>query len=363
MLHNIAMNKKIIWFMVVLVIMGVLLVGVNKKSSTHLTFGLISGMSGDYAAVGDAFAKGAELAQEEWNKANPNQQIDMIKEDDGFDAKKGLSAYKKLTSINHIDGLINMTTITIDALYSDVVSSGMPVALGFEQGIEAKNDNVVQLWPGTVPAEEKLGAYVKERGFKNVVIFVDKESAVFERFANGFIKGYELPVQEIKTGNDSGDIKSNALKILEIKPDAIAFIVTPTTGALLVKELNLLSKTKYQFIFDANIQTGFTDYTKILGNTNVLTGSILYAIPNIYRQEFSDSFKKKFGQEPTIGSETGYNAFILLARSYNVNKEKWVENMQKASFIGADGKIVFDENGIRIPELKIGVIKDGKLPN
>ena len=357
------MNKKIIRSIIVLAVVAVLFVGSIKKPSTQLTFGLISGMSGDYAAVGDAFAKGAELAQSEWNKTNPNQQIDLVEEDDGFDAKKGLSAYKKLTSVNHIDGLINMTTITIDALYSDVVVSGMPVALGFEQGIEAKNDNVVQLWPGTVPAEEKLGAYVREKGFKNVAVFVDKESAVFERFANGFIKGYGLPVQEIKTGSDSGDINSNALKIITLKPDAVVFIVTPTTGALLVKELKLLSKTKYQFVFDANIQTGFTDYAKILGDTNILNGSILYAIPNIYRQEFTESYKQKFGQEPTIGSETGYNAFILLSRSYNSDKKIWVKNMQKANFQGADGEITFDQNGVRIPELKIGVIENGKLPN
>ena len=86
--------------------------------------------------------------------------------------------------------------------------------------------------------------------------------------------------------------------------DAIVFIVRPTTGALLVKELKLLSQTKYQFVFDANIQTGFSDYSKILVNTNILNGSILYTVPDVYRQGFSQEFKEKFGQEPSIGSET-----------------------------------------------------------
>ena len=83
----------------------------------------------------------------------------------------------------------------------------------------------------------------------------------------------------------------------------------------------------------------------------------------MYRQDFTDKFKKKFGIDPAIGSETGYNAFMLLARSYDEDKAKWIKNMQSASFTGADGKIVFDENGIRIPELKIGTIENGKLPN
>ena len=347
---------------VLLIVVGVAF-GTKKNGPDQITFGLIANLTGNYAVVGESFAKGAELAQQEWNSAHPERQIQMIKEDDGFDAKKGLSAYKKLTSIDNIDGLINVTTITIDALYDTVVKSGMPVALGFEQGIEAKDDNIVQLWPGSVPAEVKLGEHIQTRGFKKVVVFVDKESSAFQRFADGFKKGYGLPVQEIKINSDGSDLRSSALKAVSLKPDAIVFIIKPTSGALLVKEIRSLSKEKQQFVFDANIQTGFNDYKKILGSTAVLDGSIVYTVPSVYRQEFSKNFKNKFGTEPAIGSETGYNAFTLLAQNYDTDKAKWVENMKNARFTGADGQIVFDENGIRIPELKIGVIAGGVLPD
>jgi ABC-type branched-subunit amino acid transport system substrate-binding protein len=359
------MNKtKIISIVLVTVaVISIAVFEVNKKTTNELTFGMIAGMSGDYAAVGESFAKGVELAQTEWNLAHPDQNIIVIQEDDGFDAKKGLSAYEKLKSVNKIDGLINMTTITIDALYGEVVKSGMPVALGFEQGIEARDDNIVQLWPGTVPAEEKLGEYVKAQGFKNVVVFVDNASSVFQRFADGFKKGYGLPVQEIKVSSDRTDIKSSALRATSVKPDAIVFIITPTSGSLLIKEISSLSKEKIQYVFDANMQTFFDNYTKILGDASLLNGSIVYTVPNIYREEFTSKFKNKFGSNPSVGSETGYNAFMLLAQSYNKDKEKWVNNMKHSTFIGADGKIIFDENGIRVPELKIGTIQNGKLPN
>ena len=360
------MNKKyhiIGLIVVILAIVVIISIANTKKHSAQLTFGMIAGMTGDYAAVGDSFAKGAKLAQSEWNAAHPGRQIAMITEDDGFDAKKGISAYKKLTSIDHIDGLINMTTVTIDSIYSDSVASGIPVALGFEQGIEAKDDNIVQLWPGSVPAEVELGAYVKEKGFKNVVIFVDKGSSAFERFAGGFEKGYASTYQEIQVSSDGQDIKSDVLKAVSLKPDAIAFITKPTSGALLVKELRSISQMKYQYIFDADIQTGFSDYVKILGDMNALNGSILYTVPNVYRSEFNDAYKKMYGVEPAIGSETGYNAFMLLAQTYDPDKVAWVNAMKHTSFTGADGKIMFDDNGVRIPELKIGTIEGGKLPN
>ncbi len=356
-------NKIVIAVILVVAITAIVITTKKNEGPKTVSFGVITGLSGDYAAVGEAFAKGVDLAKEEWNTAHPTKQFSTVKEDDGFDAKKGLSAYRKLTSIDHVDGLINMTTITIDAIYGDAVKSGIPVALGFEQGIDAKNDNVVQLWPGTSPAEVKLGGEIKGKGYKNLVVFVDNTSDAFRRFADAFEKGYGSPVQEVKIAADGTELRSAALKAATLNPDAIVFITKPTSGAQLVKELKNLNKGKYQFVFDANIQTGFTDYTKILGDTNVLNGSILYTVPNVYRSTFNDSFKKKFGSEPTIGSETGYNAFMLLASSYDSNKSVWVSNMQKASFEGADGKITFDENGVRIPELKIGTIENGKLPN
>ena len=361
------MNKKIKiilggLLMLVIAVLLVTTVG-NKNSNKDITFGMIANLTGDYAFVGENFAKGVDLAQEKWNKDHPTQLIKVIKEDDGFNANKGLSAYKKLTSIDHVDGLINATTITIDALYGDVVKSGMPVALGFEQSIEAKDDNVVQLWPGTVPAEVKLGQYIKEKGFKNVVMFVGNSSAALTRFANGFKQGYGSPTQDISVSADGTELRSSALKAVTLKPDAIVFITTPTSGAQLVKEINKVSKEKIQFIFDANMQTGFTDYKKILGDTNILNGSIVYTVPNIYRQQFAESYKQKYGSEAGIGSETGYNAFVLLAQSYNKDSAKWVNNMKTAKFTGADGQIVFDENGVRIPELKIGTIEKGQLPN
>ncbi len=356
-------NKKIFGVALVIIIVIIAVVSLSTKQTKTLTFGMIAGMSGEYAVVGENFAKGVEVAQDEWNTSHPNQLVTVVKEDDGFDAKKGLSAYRKLTSINKIDGLINMTTITIDALYDEVSKTDMPIALGFEQGIEAKKDNVVQLWPGTVPAEAKLGQYIKEKGYKNLVVFVDNSSSAFERFALGFKQGYGLQVQEVKISNSKVDIKSSALKALSYKPDAFVFIVTPTSGALLVKELKSLSKDNIQYVFDANIQTGFSDYEKILGNNSVLDGSIVYTVPNVYRDEFSNKFKDKFGSDPMIGSETGYNAFKLLVNSYDSDRKKWIENMQNSTFVGADGQIVFDKNGIRIPELKIGTIQDGKLPN
>ena len=358
------MKKKILTVGVVIgIVIAIVLTSDNKDKFDDLTFGVITGMSGDYAVVGEGFLNGVLLAQEEWNTENINDQIEIIVEDDEFQSTKGLSAYKKLANVNNIDGLINMTTFTIDVIYDDVVENNLPVAQGFEQGVPAKDDNVFQLWPGNVPAEAELGKYVKDSGFENIVVVYENSSSFFTQAVEGFKRGYEDSVKEFKVSSDPVDLRSTALKISEINPDAVVLIVQPEQGSILIKEIRKLSGEDVQLVFDANIQTGFETYSNLLGDMNILNGSILFTVPNNYRDEFTSSYIDKFDEEPGIGSETGYNSFKLLSTTYDSDNDNWIKNMKNASFIGADGEIVLDENGVRIPELEIRRIENGELPN
>lgn len=350
------------------IILGVVVLGLiiaftlsSTEETGEVRVGVISGTTGTYGAVGEAFNKGVLLAEEEYMKANPDKKFKLIFENDYFEGKRGLSAYQKLTSIDKIDGLINMTTFTIETISSLVEKEELPVAQGFVE-IESKDDTVFQLWPGVIPAEIKLGEEIRSRGFKNVVLFYEGSSAAYKSFADGFKKGYELPLQEIQISSERSNLKNQALKAISYRPDAAVFILSPEMGALLIKEINIVSKTKFQYVFDSNLQAGFNQYQEILGNKGVLDGSIVSTIPTIYTDTFKKAYKAKYGVEASIGAETGYNSYMLLIDSYDKSPKKWVKNMKTAVVSGADGQIEFDELGVRVPKLKIGVIENGKLP-
>lgn len=68
----------------------------NKK---EIKIGIISILSGQYAFVGENLVAGARLYEKEWNEAHKDQKLSLIIEDDSFDAKKGIAAYKKLYEI------------------------------------------------------------------------------------------------------------------------------------------------------------------------------------------------------------------------------------------------------------------------
>jgi ABC-type branched-subunit amino acid transport system substrate-binding protein len=333
----------------------------TPAATKTITVGVISSTSGAYAAIGDAYVKGVQLAADVWSKTHPKQKVKVVYEDDGYNPQKGLSAYQKLVGINKIDALVNMSSPTIDAIYSKAKKAGIPVTQGGEQGIAPANDNVFQLLPGNIATEIALGKQVKAKGYKNVAVFYS-DSGVYVRFVNGFIKGFGGSVKKYGIPLDSTDYSSEVTSALAAKPDAVVFIDSPEQGANLVKLFYQQGARNIPFFFDADVQSGWTSYQKILGDTKVLDGSVAVAIRQTVSASYLKQYKAKFKGDPYVGTDWAYDSFMLLMKTYNPNKKKWVAAIKKANFDGAGGKIKFDETGVRLPNFTIAPIKNGELP-
>lgn len=358
------MNKKVLaalFGLIILIGFGTYFLSKPSKPDT-LEIGVISGTVGEWGFVGENFNRGLMLAHKEWLENHPNSQVRLIIEEDEFDGKKGLSAYQKLVNIDNIDALINLTTFTLDNIYDLVSKTDIPVAQAFIQSQEEKDDNILQLWPGTIPGQIELGKTVKEKGYENVVVLVAQTSSGYQKFADGFKKGYNGNVTEIKVPADESGLRTIALKSLSSNPDAIVFIIDPKTGGLLLKEIEALKKTPVRYVFDSNIVGGFENYTSLLSDPNVLNGSILFTIPSEFTEDFTNKYKAEYGQEPGLASDMGYDAFMLLMNNYSDDNKKWIENMKDYKAEGAGGEIKFDEVGVRIPRIVIGTIENGQLP-
>jgi ABC-type branched-subunit amino acid transport system substrate-binding protein len=269
------MNKKIALVVigVVIIIVGIYFVR-NRTNVSIIEIGVISGTTGDYAIVGENYNKGVELAKEQWVVAHPNPSVNLIVENDEFNAKRGLSAYQKLASVDKVDAFISMTTITVDVAYDLIHQSGKPFIQGFEQSKAAEKDNIFQLWPSGIPTEAQLGAYVKDKGYKNVAVIIAQNIETWSNFANSFMKGYEGKVVTFPVDSASKDVRTDVLKILANKPDAIVLYTVPQHAALIVKEAQKQSKSPLVFVFDQDIQTGEKEIKDVLGSFGVLDGSI-----------------------------------------------------------------------------------------
>lgn len=358
--------KKIIpalAILIIVIILGVYFTNQNPSSAAHLKIGLISGTTGEYAVVGENWNKGVELAKEEWMATHPGQELIMIVENDEFDGKRGLSAYQKLSSVDNVDAIISATTATIDAAYTLIHQSGKPFIQGFEQSQPAEKDNIFQVWPSGIPTETLLGEYVKQKGYRKVAVVISQNITTWTNFANAFKKGYTASTTDVIVDANNKDVRTDVLKLLAAKPDAVVLYTVPKQAALIVKEVMRQTKNPPIFVWDQDIQTGEKEIKEVLGGFDVLNGSIAMVTGGDKdTQIFVDAYKNKYGSEPGIGASTGYDAFNTLIRGYDPDVETWLANIQNSNFVGASGEVRFNEVGLRTARVNIGEIKEGKLP-
>jgi branched-chain amino acid transport system substrate-binding protein len=355
--------KKYTWAIVVviiLIIVGIYIGTTKNKSVKGFNVGMISILSGDYAAVGENFRNGAILANEEWNKAHPDAQIKLSIEDDGFSGGRGMSAYQKLVSTDKIDALINVSTPTIDSIYNTVAASGIPVIQGGEQGQAPKDDNVFGILPDSISSEYDYGVYMRNQGVKEMpLVYTNLDAMV--RFVKAFKEGFQGSTTDFVISPDEKDFRTHALKVSALNPKTVGLFIYPQQGAQFMKEYLKIVKNKPQLFFDTNFQSGFADYQRIMGDTTVLDGALVGTIKSDASESFKSKYKTRFNSDPGFLTDSGYDAFNLLVATHADDKSTWVSNLKKVSFDGASGKIEFTTTGNRKPETKIMTVKGGKL--
>ncbi len=355
-------RTKIIILAVVIILNVLAWIGTKKTGSNNQGFnlGLISILSGEYAAVGQNYANGVILADDQYNSLHPNAKINLSIEDDGFTGGKGVSAYQKLVNVDNIKALINASTVTIDSIYDTVVKTDLPVMQGGEQSREPVDDNVFGIFPNSIDSEYDYGVYMRNKGIKEMTLVYTNHDAMV-RFVDAFKKGFQGKTNDFKIPADEKDFRTHALKVAGIKPATIGLFIFPQQGAQFMKEYLKVDKSRPQYFFDASFQSGFSDYERILGDLNVLNGTLVGTINIPTTQEFKDAYKKRFGTDAGFLADIGYDAFNILVKVYSDDKKSWIKNIKYIDMIGASGRTQFGPTGNRLPDTKIMTVREGKL--
>jgi len=355
-------RKSIIGLVVILiVVVGVSLSGASNKKDDSINIGVISPLTGLVSGgdnLGQGFANGVMMADEEYRKEHPEKKINLSIEDDNYDSKKGASAYQKLVSVNKVDFLINLSSPTIDVISKDLHSSTLPVLqLGAESDPVA--DNIYQIYPDQT-AIGIMGDVANKDEVKKVVIVMQQFKA-YEKFVTDFSKVYKGQVEIQRISPTEKNMSSLALKVKESNPDGMLVFMQSKDAAELIDKLKDLNAVPKHMYFDINLQFGISDFKTILGNLNILNGSkALYSAAETTK-DFQEKYKARFNQPVSMLSGFGYDAYMTAVNTYDKDQSKWDSNLQKYNGEGVTGGISFDNIGMRPPQFKIGEVVNGEL--
>lgn len=346
--------KRITFFGVILsatcLLLGQLaLAQVNNK----IKIGIIAPLTGEYASLGTSLVNCAKMAQLDWNKANPNLQADLVIEDDGFSAPKGVSAAKKLIDLDRVDALLNVSTPTINAIYPTVKASGLPT---IQLGIMEKQvaDNVFMLQPDAEKIAYEFGVDYSKKDFKNSIIFYFEDPSVVS-IVDAFRKGFKSKLTEMPIGQgDSSSIKSLVTKAIAMKPDNLVFALSVSQNGQILKELIAQSGgtalPNLFFLFD--VEVGLEQVYEMLGDFSLIMDAQTATNRKPVDRTFLNRYQSLYQAPMQPWAEYGYDSIKVLMESFMKDKRLWVEKIAGYNNNGVTGSIKFDRRDVREPNYR-----------
>lgn len=356
-------NKKAIALIVLalILILGFWSLNNRDNSKEGLKIGVISSLTGLVLGgdnLGQGFANGVLLAHEEYIAKNPNKNIEIIIEDDGYDSKKGMSAYQKLSSIDKVDSLINLSSPTIDSVAQNIKEQEIPVVqLGLESNIA--EDTIFAIYPDQ-EAIGILGKTAEQDNVKKVVIATQQIKA-YESLVSDFQSNFDGESEVLRINPTEKNLKPTALKIKELNPDAVVVFMGSKEGAQLIKEINNIGYKPNKLYFDISLQYGTADYAEILGGLDKINGAKSLYMNSDISSEFKERYEKRFGERFSSLAGFGYDAYMIMVTTYDNNQNTWVKNISKYKNEGMTGDIEFNNLGVRPPKFEIAEIVNGSL--
>ena len=129
LITNINYMKKYISFgvVVLIIICGAWFVTNSPSASTTkvitaskekrvIKIGIMLPLTSQFGTIGEGVGKAANMAIQDYMKQHPNVTITTVQEDDKFDAKVGIAAYTKMTSLYKVDSIFIVSTPVLDAV-------------------------------------------------------------------------------------------------------------------------------------------------------------------------------------------------------------------------------------------------------
>jgi len=341
--------------------------GMSVATKPAFKLGVIAPLTGDFGGVGENVVKGIKAAQAVYTEQT-GKKIDLTVENDGADATTGLNAFNKLTQVDHVNGLINTFTSTMDAIYEPGKALGYPVMMEFLQANNVSDDYVFQMTLGNDHVWDRYAKYISQSDAdQSKIAVVSSIDAAQASFAKGFNEAYGKPVTNFVIGTDKNELRTDATKIAAIKPTLIIFFMTPENGAIMTKDILPLISPTTKLAYDIQLTTGMSYYKDQLGgDLSKINGAIALMFEGdqtspAYKQFLAEYQKLYPNEQPGFLADYGYDTLLTYMNAYDNNNTKWIQNLKNFNGKGASGDIMFDEKGVRISPLVIKKVTSGEL--
>jgi len=335
--------------------------------------GVISIITGQGAAYGEAITNGFKLARDEIN-AKGAVRINLVIEDSSGKQEQALAAAQKLINSERVVAILGPTLSTeMKVVGPEANASGVPI-----MGTSTTAQGITQIgkfvFRNSLPESQaipaSIGKAVKKYGIKKVALLYGNDD-VFTK--SGFdtmkkvaedIKLKILTIETFQKGQ--ADYKAQLTKIKSLNPDAVFCSALYEEGAVILSQARKMG-IKVPFVGG----NGFNS-PKVIDIAKDAAEGLIVATPWFAEKNdpkvkaFVAKYQKAYGKKPDQFAAQAYDALYIMAEALKKAGKADRTALRDAlagvkNFNGVLGKFSFDAERDVEMEPNVLVIKGGKF--
>ena len=366
------MNKKIIWSIIAVVI--IIIVGISISRNTHpahistnpIKIGAVISLTGFAAPWGEYSKQGIELAVKNINDAGGinGRPVQIVIEDDHTDAKAGVSAFNKLTSIDHVQGIIGgVFDFTAQPLMPLALNNKIPFISGsnfrIAGGFDLNDQSFVMLTDFNQTIR-KIEPYIASSSIKKLAVihfkstFGGEIAKTLDGVMKNLGKGGIIDEPYAKIGDN--DFKTTIITLKKQGVDAVFLDMVANDPLIFLRQAKQLGFAPIVMSYNGALDA-FTNETdkSLLNNVVILNWEIT-------TPAFATMFKSAYGVEATKSADKYFDAVYVMAQAIagSSDSSQVSTYITKNTFATPNGTISFTaDHAVKDTTVQVQVMKDG----
>ncbi len=351
----------------------------SPTTKEPLKLGFIGSLSGKFATMGVTARDGAILAVEELNSTGGicGRAVELIIKDDAGDPSSAVTQVNTLSDLG-VRYLIGPLTSSSGAAILPVINQKGILTISpttTSAALADKKDLFIKFSPNATQYGKMIGMEAhNQAGYEGSPVAVyDSRN---ERFCTSFMEGLDKSYRDVGRSeipriafNSSKQVsyRELAMKILELSPSDVVFCSSSLDTAVISQHLKR---------GDPGIELYSTEWaispSLVESGGKCVEGLIFYSVMDFSdrsqnNQDFRNSYKNRFGTDPTLAAMSYYETVNVLSETFNadcrvsdpVSMVKTITGMDLFSGVQRDFR--FDREGDAIIPLMKHVIRDGQF--
>jgi branched-chain amino acid transport system substrate-binding protein len=343
----------------------------KQPESKEIKVGATLPLSGDAAIWGNNTREGIELALNEINERGGvlGKKVKVIYEDTEALPQKGVSAYTKLVQVDKVVAIIDDSVSSVTLAMAPLAQKDHIVILATgatAPAISQAGEYIFRIWNSDTYEGQYAAEYAfNVLGLRDIAILYinnDYGKGLDDVFTSEFQKLGGKIVSSQSFEQNSTDMRSQLSKIQATNPTGLYLVGYPKeipVALVQAKELGISAKL---------IGTVAMQDPTLIENAREAAEGLMFPYPKDPSgkevETFKISFKKKYGKDPGITSDVGYDAVKMLSKAVELSGGISGEDIRRGlnmlkDYPGASGVMTFDENGDVHKPMGIKVVVKG----